>query len=416
MNSKHWFALAISIGLTAIEARAKAACPDPSPTQVVLYQGENFDGPCWVLDQGLYPSPSPFADEAVSSLQVGSAVNAQMFQDANYGGDVAFYGPGNYPTAGLNASASFSSAKVLPNDGISIAAKYLGNSNSDDGELTDVQGIANVGGYFYVTQTQSISVFPMNGTGTLEFPPVASTGIFPALANMGCNHYGDPDTLLVSPSVSYLLIPVEGCTFPDSPGYDSSMTTALAVVDPNTLSLVAYDALYENRANAAFLAIKGGSLYSAGNQVDGNNPIVTYAIDTTALYFDENPHFILYDGAPLYLTHEDGSPVSMGNMQGGVFSSDGQVFYTNNGYDTGCDAATEGDDWGGIRAFNASTGVRIASSSLTYGNFQFEWHCGFPQYQEPEGLDWADLGSGGILHAFMDDNFDAGAYFKHYNF
>lgn len=416
-----FFALPLCVSLLD-EGQAAAACAAPSPTQIVVYGDSNLGGPCWTLNQGLYPGPTFFPNDAISSVVVGSAVNAQMFRDSNYGGDVAFYAPGTYATTGRDTNDSFSSIKILPRNGISVAAKFLGNTNNNGGLGSNIQGLANTGGFSYVTNTTRLSKYPLSAT--LGSPVLQrSLSDYTPLTNIGCNHFGDPDVVFMN-STSYLLIPLEGCNFQNIPGYSDAERTALAVFNPVTLQLIGFDSLFLNPVDAAFVAVQGNQfLYSSNGKVDASNPIKKYSIDANALAANTlpSPHYILNAQPDLFLTHEDGTPVSMGNMQGGVFSSDGRVFYTTNGlspglFGSGCDAAMEGNDWGGIRAFNAATGTRIAASSLTYGFFQYEWHCGFPQFQEAEGIDWVNLGGSGILHSFVYDNSTGTTYFKHYNF
>jgi hypothetical protein len=89
-----------------------------------------------------------------------------------------------------------------------------------------------------------------------------------------------------------------------------------------------------------------------------------------------------------------------------------------NGYYTDTDPKTAG-----IHVFDAQTGRRIAKSTNGSGDFNYEFHPGWPDYEEPEGLTYWDLNDGrapgirGVLHALMLDNDVSSAdevYFKHY--
>jgi hypothetical protein len=116
------------------------------------------------------------------------------------------------------------------------------------------------------------------------------------------------------------------------------------------------------------------------------------------------------------LRDEQGAPLTMDYMQGGVFSAKG-CLYLVNGFDEDFD-----EDDGGISVFNGATGVRVARSKSGQGPFNYEFHPGFSTYEEPEGITLWDLdgrgapGIAGELHVLMLDNDSGGdqIYVKHY--
>lgn len=76
-----------------------------------------------------------------------------------------------------------------------------------------------------------------------------------------------------------------------------------------------------------------------------------------------------------------------------------------------------------MRVFHLATGVLQAESG--YGSFVYEFHSGFPNYQEPEGLDFVDAtgkgmpGISGQLHVIMlqnESSYPDAVYLKHYEF
>jgi len=122
--------------------------------------------------------------------------------------------------------------------------------------------------------------------------------------------------------------------------------------------------------------------------------------------------------------------VMIDTMQGGEFSPTGDLLYISAGYSAGEDSS-----WG-IHVFDWTSGLRIQRSSREDRPFLFEFHPGWSEYQEPEGLTVWDLdGKGapapglngdppnqlhGQLHVLLLENCDPDfgctddVYMKHY--
>jgi hypothetical protein len=376
---------------------AWSACPDPGPNEVVVWKDGSFAGTCRTLAIGAYPQPSnysPIANESISSLKVGSNVRAVLFKDTQLGGQQSLYESGAYDAMGYNENDTTSSILVLPANGTRATFRYLGdNPYQMSGRwATEAQGLAHSDTNWYVNQRDQIWQFDI-GADLGSDPAIRVVGIPQELSQRGCNHFGDTHF-----ANNYLLVPVDGC----------SDGATIAVFDAD-LNLICYDQLYR-QSTANWLAVHPttGFLYSSNETLNGEDLLIAYSIDWSQVYPDSNPHWILWDPPPGLdqpLKHRDGTPVDLQDVQGGVFSDDGTLFYLSNGY-YDCE---EGADGRGLRVFNASTGVLIANAGNDYGYFNYEFHCGFLHYEEPEGIDYVnmDVRPGpywGQLHAVLLKN------------
>ncbi|MCZ6777014.1 MAG: hypothetical protein O7D34_11220, partial [Ignavibacteria bacterium] len=116
---------------------------------------------------------------------------------------------------------------------------------------------------------------------------------------------------------------------------------------------------------------------------------------------------------------EDGAPLELHYMQGGVFSSSGDLLYLVSGYHTDTDKDREG-----VHVFDThdmQSWIRVEHSTNGNGYFNYEFHPGWSRYEEPEGITILDLddrrapGILGQLHVLLLDNeiYDD-VYLKHY--
>jgi hypothetical protein len=71
----------------------------PQANEVFIFTDPNFGGTCAALFEGFYPNPSPLTpgsfglpNDSISSIKVGSAVRARLFQAIVYGGNFTMIG------------------------------------------------------------------------------------------------------------------------------------------------------------------------------------------------------------------------------------------------------------------------------------------------------------------------------------
>jgi hypothetical protein len=405
---------------------AWAACPDPGATQITIYKDSNYRGDCKVLNIGNYPNPSSFglANDAISSLKVGTSVRAVLFKDSNYGSEQSLYESGSYTVVGRNENDQTSSIIVSSNGGTRAAFRYLGSdpSHMSGRWATEAQGLAHDGSAWYVTQRDHIWRYSL-GANLASAAALDDTGIPWQLSSKGCDHFGDPDVVN-----GYLFVPVEGCyqqAVNCGDGLKNHNTTVYLAVFDSQLNLVCYDDLYKQEGgpcatNAAWVAADPttGYLYSSDHALNASAPLRGYWLDWSAIYPDDEPHWFLYDAPDRALYRQNGTSVDLRNIQGGVYSPDG-LFYLSSG-SAECGSGPNGADLGGLRVFR-SDGTLIAKAGNGYGYFQYENHCGFYDYEEPEGLDWVDMNAwggsyDGQLHAILLQNgSEDDVYLKHYD-
>jgi len=158
-------------------------------------------------------------------------------------------------------------------------------------------------------------------------------------------------------------------------------------------------------------------LHSSHNVISGQFPVFRYRVNFDIL--EQQQQVVITEEDDLVLK-ENGDPVFIPPyIQGGCFSPRGFLFI-NNGR-----AAGHNENHGGIRIFD-QYGEFLFRSSRSEEPFKYEYHAGFPRYQEPEGLTYWDLDSQpsglsaphiqGQLHAILL-NGSAGRdhiWFKHY--
>jgi hypothetical protein len=414
---------------------AAASCPITAD-QVAVYVDPNQGGNCKVLGPGFYPTPASFGlpDNSISSVVVGANVNVTLFRDSPSGGtwqfnesSQTFYGAGDV-VGSLSGFDNVVSAIEVASRGSTeqVAHTFLGNNPNRYGSEwgTASQGLAHDANYWYITKTDRIYKYPL--TSTLTGTPTASVDISTALAPLNCKHFGDLD-VQDSPTTgqTFLFVPLEQCT--------GTWAGALVVAVLDTsLHLVTYDSLFapEQAGHAAWLAFQPSSghnlLFSSTEHVTASTPLVRYELDWDNIYPDPAGHYILYAHTDDFVLNNESpngpSPSDIANVQGGVFSDDGSVFYLSNGANLhsafgSCPSSRDGN---GIHAFRTSDFQRIAQSSNGIGAFNLENHpCDWFSLDEVEGIDFLNMnGSGGAfqgsLHAMLFSNYDPSIYLKHY--
>jgi hypothetical protein len=240
------------------------------------------------------------------------------------------------------------------------------------------------------------------------------------------NHYGDPDFYEFN-GQGYVLVPVEG--------RNAATPVGVLIFRANeTLDFLALRTL-PPQTGAPWVAVDSdGVVYSSNFDTEGH--IRRYRFDWAAFQTngeDDPPPLLPLE--PMFLRDEAGAPLPLRNAQGAEFSDDGRRFYVSSGNGRGDPLPSEGlhvfrhEPAEGDECFPRTSCIlahRIEQShNSSAPGFSFEFHPGFPLFQEPEGLTFWDLdadgrapGMGGQLHVVLLDN-NSGAeqvYVKHYTF
>jgi hypothetical protein len=169
--------LVVMISIFIGEAFAQP-CPDsPGPDQVIVYQHRGFGGKCAILGIGRYPKPSYFApvgNDSISSLKVGSDVRVHLFENHNFGGQVALYEAGSshdaaFPSAdpfslGRNVNDTVSSIIVQQASGVRVPYIFV-NDYPRDRETVwseEAQGMCHTDTHWFITNNPVRLVGPQH--------------------------------------------------------------------------------------------------------------------------------------------------------------------------------------------------------------------------------------------------------------
>jgi hypothetical protein len=306
---------------------------------------------------------------------------------------------------------------------------YLGNypSEAKPGWHQNVQGLTHDRDNWFITQTTDLWKIPVTcdlksvtGNDGLLLPGInhKRLGEYSRLVNAGYNHFGAPGYYKFD-GQGYVIVPIEGA--------DRRIScAAVAAFKADTLEFQALQCLPE-QVDASWAAIDlKGNLYSSDS--DGATKVNKYSVDWWGLKNTWELNLTKVDSVSL-LDEQDAPVTLRGAVQGGVISPSGQLLYLVAGY---LDNRYPND---GINVFDLSTGERVRRSSSRpngYGDFNYEFHVGFPDYEEPEGLTIWDLDADGRapcsggdpcidgrlhgqLHVLMLRNgVDDHVYLKHY--
>jgi hypothetical protein len=307
---------------------------------------------------------------------------------------------------------------------------YLGNypKEKDTAWSEEAQGLANDSANWFVTQKDALWKFPASFdlsktiTGPDPAHGILRVPIQPTLGQVkvggvvvAYNHFGDLDYYN-----GFLFVPVEGSR--KIVNVTVRLPPVVAVFRASDLSYVGRAELPRQRG-AGWIAIGRPQplLYTSNSTMSPNasdpkaGPIFRYSVNFELLRAGR-VQLTFVDRFPL--ADEQGRPLALDVMQGGVFSSRG-CLYLVNGFDEDFDAAD-----GGISVVDTVTRRRVAKSTSGSGLFNYEFHPGWSRYEEPEGIDLWDLdgaqprppGVSGQLHVLMLDNDSGGddIYIKHY--
>ena len=308
-----------------------------------------------------------------------------------------------------------------------VAAKYLGQHPSDrqNGWSDGLQGVGHDQNNWFFTQKNLLWKFPvthdLNKSVNLYYPSTFPTSVqkklpLPAgvktialpepLKRGGYDYFGD----LVNHK-GYLFIPLE------AEKGKNNQKPLLVVYRASTLAYVG-SARLDKQTKAGWVAINSGNdwLYTSNNNLSSDNKLIAYRIDYNAL--NNNQVFISYQKMKT-LYDEHGNIITMKRyMQGGEFSDNGKYLFLVNGR---ASSDTPSRD-GGIWIFDFKTGKKVLKSS-GQGAFKYEYHPGFPNGEEPEGITYWGLDKRnapkikGNLHVILLNNDATGSdefWLKHY--
>lgn len=278
---------------------------------------------------------------------------------------------------------------------------YLGNypSNKKYNWTDSLQGVTHSNDHWFFTQKTKIMKFHVStNLNTNQSGAVEVFYMNEELSDLGCDHFGDPDYLVIEEK-GYLFIPVEGPS--------SGPILAVFREDEELTYIGNHKLSKQTKANgtdrAGWCAISpiDGILHTSFKEISEETPVFRYEVNYEALV--QNEEVVLYD-RPSLILKKNGDPIKIPqHVQGGCFSPSGFLFI--------CNGPTK---WfsqpdGGIRAFDAE-GEYLYKSSSGKGPFNYEFHPGWRR-QEPEGITYwnldSDLGEnlapyiGGQLHAIL---------------
>ncbi|MFO0724088.1 MAG: hypothetical protein U1E65_09915 [Myxococcota bacterium] len=269
----------------------------------------------------------------------------------------------------------------------SVAYDYPSNSSPDWAYI--VQGVAHDANNWFITAQYGIYKMPVDHPLDDHDGGWRISATIPsALWAAGYNHFGDPEE-----ANGFVYVPLEGSRAPLILAYDSN------------LNLIASAELtvHGETNEAPWVAVnpKNGLIYTSNFQIRPDNPIRVYrprilpGFGVTLFFLDYVGTYVIRD--------EAGTPMSLGDVQGGAFTSNGHLYLVS-------------DVAGSVQSFDAS-GRRRSVLAVDY--------TGHESRQELEGLTFWDLDSGrapnirGQLHLMMAKrDLDASrfnsVYFKHY--
>jgi len=286
---------------------------------------------------------------------------------------------------------------------------YIGEypKNKKIGWAENVQGITHDDSHWYISQQRTLWRVPAQ-TVDLSRLTRSSTGVMvidleriPELWDLDYDHFGDLEYYEFR-GKGFLLVPLEDDR--------REAPSAIAAFEAATLQYIDHAAL--GMKDAPWCAIDPlGVMYTSNT---GKGEIARFKVNWQKL--KDNGTLELTPSEPISLQDESGNPVIIDTPQGGAISPRGQLLYLVAGYQKGSHPS-----WG-IHVFDLFTGKRISRSANGTGPFNYEFHPGFPKYEEPEGITIWDVEDGGIpgisgkMHVLMLD-WDPGddiIHFKHY--
>ncbi|MEQ1603477.1 MAG: hypothetical protein ABL999_01260 [Pyrinomonadaceae bacterium] len=123
---------------------ASAQLCKPNADQIAVFENDNFQGRCKVLNVGDFPSPQRigFDNDSITSLKVGANVQVDVCEDDNYQGVCQTYGEDAGTLVGTNiGNDSISSLKVYRKNAPAVTKPPPpANTNSGNAKKLDLIG------------------------------------------------------------------------------------------------------------------------------------------------------------------------------------------------------------------------------------------------------------------------------------
>lgn len=305
------------------------------------------------------------------------------------------------------------SSPVLADD-YDLAIHYLGEHPADAAPVfaDDIQGIAQDGARWFITQTEDLWRFPIgmdwddvdDGVTGVRHTELASYQVGAPFVSSAFDHMGDLEHQDAC-GLGLLLIPLHG---------DSDHRSAILVVRADNLAPIGWQTFGGGSARdlCGWLAVDpAGDVYIGGLGVGRleRRRLNCSLLASSIVQFD-----LIEE---IDLTFEGGSGFNRSNKQGGCFSPDGSLFVLGTGYEVGGSETLDG-----LHVFDTTTWQRIVHSTNGGGLFSFAFDL--DDSEEPEGMTWIDLdgsalppGMWGQLHVLLLNNDwpdSDNIWFKHY--
>ena len=377
---------------------------------VSIYQHSDYRGQSESFFPGKYDVDEiGIPNDSLSSIRVPQGMGIRVFRHSGFRGDFRdFYSNTDFVGDAWNDHVS--SIWIYDNRKYNIPS-YEGNypKSRENGWSDELQGVTHDHNSWYFTQKETLWKFPVshNLNERIEvaapYRGILKTKIPWVLRSMGYDHLGDIDH-----QFGYLFVPMTG----------GENTAIIAVFRASDLKFTAYDYLNPQGTQAGWAAINplDNILYSTAKIM---NPIYTYQVNYHLLPFAYGEYKdFLYEIGEQHITDGQGKPIYRNHMQGGDFGDDGYLYLVNGYYEK------FDNRQGGITVVDPGTNHVVAQSTISSGQFRYEFHPGGFNGQEPEGITYWDLdgkgapGISGQLHVIMLDNDlpgdDDDLYFKHY--
>ncbi len=416
------FIAACLVAAYSHDAQAQCSAGAPRSNTILLYADPDWRGACTELigPSSFFSMPGGWNDR-VSSIKVGSAVRAILFEHPTLTGKQATYESSSNWGRLANVDDRTSSVIVEATSGVRVAYEYRNNFPSQlrvNAWTGGGQGFAhNASHRFYTRNTKIPNPNTPDGN-----PPIAVGQLFKFalgdnlatasptqsvlmpewMSAAQYDHFGDPEQ-----HRGYIFIPVEAPT-------SLHITPIVLVYRASNLEFVNWDFLPTSDWKCAWTAINPATetLYTSRGGLNASSGLLGFTIDWSLI--DDPREWFLTPAPEILLSDRGGGPLDIKIIQGGAFSNEEPIFYLANSED--------GGQGKGLRAFDLRTNRLIARSGNTYGPFNLQIDN---VTQEVEGLDFLNIGTvpfvvpnmQGHLHALLLINnwpLEDQIYFKHY--
>lgn len=267
--------------------------------------------------------------------------------------------------------------------------EYIGDnpSNIKTNYSDSLQGVAHNSNQWFFTQLTKIHRFDI----FLNRQDFEVTTMPQSLADLGYNHFGDPEYITFN-TIGYLLIPIESGSLGSilSAFRDDTQNNRLVYLGYSILARQT-EALGTDRAGWVAFNPIDSLLYSSYNLINKDKPIFRYAINFNLLE-NENVEApaaaadlqFLTPAENLQLTNQGEEHTIDEYLQGGCFSPDGLLYLAH--------GKISSDVKQGISVFNSFGNYLYSSKrNSSQGSFHYEVHPNFFRYQEVEGLTYWNL-------------------------